>query len=301
MTPAAACPSHRISRIHGVLMVLLAVLMAFVLVAPHAEAAKKQRIIAISPFAAQALVQMGVKPIAVGATIGATTRQQKMLSGIPKLALSHPNGPNLEVLARKKPDIVFSSDRWKAGTPAMKRLGIRVVYADPTSPNGVKPNVLKIGRVVGRQKQAVKLNRRITSGLRNAIKGIGPNRKKILVVLGIGRTAMAFLGNSWGGNLVTQAGGNLVTGGATAGGGFARLSDEVVVAENPDVIVVVPHGNSGDLSQVRDYILNNEAWKTTNAFKTKQVFVSIDNTLLQAGTDLGPVVSSIRTDFLKNR
>ena len=73
-----------------------------------------------------------------------------------------------------------------------------------------------------------------------------------------------------------------------------RLANEPVFGEQRTSI-------STALLAAKDYILNNEAWKTTNAFKTKQVFVSIDNTLLQAGTDLGPVVSSIRTDFLKNR
>ncbi|HRV61261.1 MAG TPA: ABC transporter substrate-binding protein, partial [Solirubrobacterales bacterium] len=95
-------------------------------------------------------------------------------------------------------------------------------------------------------------------------------------------------------------GGSLVTGGATNSGGFARLSDEVVVAQNPDIIIVVPHGNSNDLSQVADYILNNEAWKTTNAVKNKKVYVSVNNELLQAGTDVGPTIGMIRSKWLKN-
>lgn len=301
MTTAAAPPSPRISRISGVLMVLAAVVAGFALAAPQADAAKKkQRIVAVSPFAAQTMVQLGVKPIRVGETLGATSRQRKLLRGIPMLKLSHPNGPNLEQMAKLAPDIVFSSSRWVAGHAALKRLGIRVVVADPTSPNAVYANVKKIARVIGRQKQAARLNKRIKRQLTASTRKIAGKREKVLVVLGIGTTAMAFLNNSWGGKIVQMAGGRLVTGGATSKGGFARISDEVVVAENPDRIIVVPHGTSQDLGRVAEYVKNNQAWQTTNAAKTGNIKVSVDNTLLQAGTDLGQTVKWVRVHSLKN-
>ncbi|MCB0861044.1 MAG: ABC transporter substrate-binding protein [Solirubrobacterales bacterium] len=279
--------------------VLAAVLMAFAMAAPHAEAAKQKRVVAISPFAAQTMIQLGVKPIRVGQTIGATPRQNRMFRGIKKLKLSHPNGPNLEVMAKLNPDIVFTSSRWSKGSSAMRRLGIRVINADPTRVTQVPANVSKIGRILGRSKQARRLNLSIRKGIARATRTT-TKHPKVLVVLGIGNTAMAFLKNSWGGQLVQKAGGSLVTGGATNSGGFARLSDEVVVAQNPDIIIVVPHGNSNDLSQVADYILNNEAWKTTNAVKNKKVYVSVNNELLQAGTDVGPTIGMIRSKWLKN-
>lgn len=300
MKTAAARPQLRINRWSGAVMLLLAVLTAFSLVAPQAEAARKQRVVAISPFAAQAMVQLGVKPIRVGQTIGATDRQRRMLKGIGQLRLTHPNGPNLEVMAKLRPKLVFSSNQWKAGFGALRQLGIKVVVADPTTPGAVYRNVLKVGSNLGRTRQARNLNKRIRRQVKSATRGISGSRDKVLVVLGIGRTAMAFLGNSWGGQLVRMAGGRLVTGGATNSGGFARISDEVVVAENPDRIIVVPHGTSQDLDQVKDYILNNQAWQTTNAWKNGDIDISVDNRLLQAGTDVGPTIRSIRSQFLEN-
>jgi iron complex transport system substrate-binding protein len=301
MTTAAARPQSRLNRISGLAMLLLALVAAFALVAPRAEAAKKQRIVAVSPFAAQTMLQLGVKPIRVGQTLGATARQRQMFRGIGQLTLSHPNGPNLEVMATLKPKLVFSSNQWKAGFGALRQLGIKVVVADPTSPNGVYKNVLKVGRNIGRAKQARKLNTRIRNQIRSATKGLSGSRDKVLVVLGIGRTTMAFLGNSWGGQLITKAGGRLVTGGATNSGGFARISDEVVVAENPDRIIVVPHGSSQDLDEVADYIKGNEAWQTTTAWKNGDIDVSTDNRLLQAGTDVGATIRWIRSEYLENR
>lgn len=301
MSTAAARPQSRPNRVPGLAMLLLALVAALAVAAPQAEAAKKQRIVAVSPFAAQTMLQLGVKPIRVGQTLGATARQRQMFRGIGQLTLSHPNGPNLEVMAKLKPKLVFSSNQWKAGFSALRQLGIKVVVADPTSPNGVYKNVLKIGRYIGRTKQARKLNKRIRKQVRSATRKISGTRDKVLVVLGIGRTAMAFLKNSWGGQLIKMAGGQLVTGGATNSGGFARISDEVVVAENPDRIIVVPHGTSQDIGEVKGYILNNDAWKTTTAWEKDAIDVSVDNRLLQAGTDVGATIRYIRSEYLGNR
>jgi iron complex transport system substrate-binding protein len=299
MTTVAARPQPSFSRLIGLVTVLAVFFAGFAMLAPQADAAKRQRVVAISPFAAATMVKLGMKPIAVGQTLGGDRRKPKQLNGIPVLKLSHPNGPNLERLAQIRPTIVFTSSRWAKGTSAMRQLGIRVVNADPTTVGGVYKSVTLMGRVLRRQKQANALKRRMNSQIRFATRNF-KSRPKVMLILGVGRTPFTFLKNSWGGEIVSKAGGILVTGGASGQGGFARISDEVVVAENPDVIIAVPHGSVTDISEVSDYILNNEAWQTTNAFKSKRVFVSVDNELLQAGTDVGPVIQKVRRQFLKN-
>ncbi|MCB0869689.1 MAG: ABC transporter substrate-binding protein [Solirubrobacterales bacterium] len=301
MTIASARSMSRPGRIFGAVMVLAAMLVSFGGLAPQADAAKQKRVVALSPFAASAMVKMGARPVAIGATIGGARRLDPRLRNVRSLPLSHPNGPNLEVMAKLKPDLVFSSTRWAKGTKALQSLGIRVVYADPTAIGQVNPTVTKIGKWLGKQKQANNLKRSIQNRIRTATKGLPPSRPKVLVVLGIGNTAMAFLGNSWGGQIIQKAGGRLVTGGVgNRSGGFVKLSDEVVVAQNPDIIIVVPHGNTDDLSEVADYIKNNEAWKTTNAIQNDKVYVSVDNELLQSGTDVGQIIGSARSKWLRN-
>jgi len=299
MSTDAASRITRTSRLQGAVMVLAAVLAAFALAAPSAQAKAPKRVVAISPFAAAAMVNMGVKPIRIGQTIGGADRLPAQLRNVPKITLSHPNGPNLEVMAKLKPDLVFTSKQWSKGTAGMRRLGIRVVVADPLSPNQVKPSVTRIGNILGRQKQARKLNAKITRQISLAVKP-KQTHPRVLVVLGVGRTPMAFLKNSWGGKLVQLAGGALLTGGATSDSGFARLSDEVVVAQNPDVIIVVPHGSSQDLGEVAEYIQNNDAWQTTNAAQDGRIYVQTQNELLQAGVDIGAVIKKIRREWLKN-
>ncbi|MBK5109992.1 MAG: ABC transporter substrate-binding protein [Thermoleophilia bacterium] len=262
--------------------------------------AKSERIVALTPFAANTMALLGVRPKAVGQTLGGDRRLKPVLSTTRVLPLSHPSGPNLEQLAQIRPRIVFSSPRWAKGSEGMRQLGIKVIESDPKSLGAVYRQTKMISRVVGRQKKGRKLVRRMRKQLRKQTRGIR-RRPKVMLILGVGRTPYTFLGNSWGGQLVKQAGGRLLTGGATASGGFARISDETVIAENPDVIIGVPHANTEDIPAMIEYIKENPAWSSTKAATNDRVYVSTDNAMLQAGTDVAKVIGKIRQNYLKNR
>jgi iron complex transport system substrate-binding protein len=121
-----------------------------------------------------------------------------------------------------------------------------------------------------------------------------------MLILGVGRTPFTFLPNSWGGDIVTKAGGRLLTGGVTSSSGFERISDEVVVAENPDIIIAVPHANEDDIPSLTEYLRSNPAWSSTKAAQSGRVYISVDNSLLQAGTDIARTIRKVRGAYLKN-
>lgn len=295
-------PAHRRLALLGAGIACVALFAAGTLAGAgtaDAKRPKKQRIVSISPFATDVLAKVGVKPVAIGQVLSDRQGMKRIPAKFRRLRvlpLSHPNGPNLEQLAKIRPTIVFSSSRWAKGTAAMKRLGIRVVYVDPVKIGQTYPNVKKVGRVVKRKKQANRLVKTIRRQVRSATRGIR-NRPRVMGILGIGRNPMTFLRNSWGGEIIAAAGGRLVTGGATNPGGFAPVSDEVVVAQNPDAMIAVPHGSVTDIGTAVDYILENPAWKTIHAVETGMVFPSTDNRLLQAGTDIGQTIRIVRRWF----
>jgi len=132
-----------------------------------------------------------------------------------------------------------------------------------------------------------------------ARKGI-ESRPRVMVILGVGRTPFVFLPNSWGGDVVTKSGGELLTGGVESGSGFERISDEVVVAENPDVIIAVPHAEEDDIPSLSEYLRTNPAWAGTNAVENDRIYISVDNSLLQAGTDVAHTIRKVRRGYLDN-
>nr|WP_320670697.1 ABC transporter substrate-binding protein [Patulibacter sp. DM4] len=278
--------------------------------APTAKVAAKKkksykRVVALSPFLANAVARLGITPKAVGDAIDAVPRNRR-LNGVRRLTLAHPNGPNLEQLIRIKPDLVLSSPNWRTGTPRIRRQGIEVVdHLEPLRINDVSPAVRRLGRLFGRERKARTAIKRIDRGIRAARGGI-VKRPKVLLVLGVGRSTIAFLPNSWGGDAISYAGGELVTAGLKASfnagipGSFAPLSDEEVLRRDPDVIIVVPHGNVSAIEATKQFFRNKPGWAPTRAAKSGQIHIADPNTLLQASDDPGAVITKVRREYLKN-
>ena len=278
--------------------VLLALLVA--LLAPAAGAQKRgQRIVALTPFAANTLARLGVTPIAVGQTLGGANGSHPKLHGVPILKLSHPLGPNLEQLTSLRPSLVLSSNTWAKGNEAMEQLGIRVESRDPRSIAGALADTYKIGETVGRKHYARELletdagadrGRRVRG--HPPSEGDGDPRRRPRPV--------RLPPQQLGGSIIRAAGGELATGGATSGSGFQRISDEVVIAENPDVIIAVPHADPEDIPALTKYLKNDPAWSSTKAAKNGHLYVSVDNSLLQAGTDIARTITRVRESYLHN-
>jgi len=278
----------------------VAALLVALLVPAGAGARKApRRVVALTPFAANTLAKLGVTPIAVGQTLGGRERLSPRVSRVPVLRLSHPLGPNLEQIAALHPGLVISSNTWAKGNEAMEKLGIRVETRDPRSIAGALADTYKIGEAVGRKHAAREVLKRMRTRIAAAESGIR-RHPRVMVILGVGRAPFTFLPNSWGGSLVRAAGGELLTGGASARSGFQRISDEVVVAENPDVIIAVPHADPEDVPALTRFLKNDPAWSSTKAARTGRLYVSVNNSLLQAGTDIARTITAIREAYLRN-
>jgi iron complex transport system substrate-binding protein len=278
---------------------LLALAILALAVPAPGRANPPERIVALTPFAANTLARLGVAPVGIGQTLGGNERFSPELDDVPMLPLSHPNGPNLEQLAALDPDLVFSSRTWAKGNRAMRGLGIDVTVREPRSIDGAYADTFKIGTTVGRKHLARDLLQSMRKRVAAARAGIS-KRPKVMLILGVGRTPFTFLPNSWGGDVVSEAGGELLTGGVASRSGFERISDEIVVAEDPEIIVAVPHADADDIPSLTDYLRANPAWASTTAARTGQIYVSVDNSLLQPGTDIARTVSKVRHAYLKN-
>jgi iron complex transport system substrate-binding protein len=286
---------RRLTRAALAAVVALTVLVA----APSAQAAPK-RIVALTPFAANTLAGLGVTPVGIGDTLGGDKRFASNLKSAKRLTLSHPNGPNMEELALLNPQLVFTSPTWAKGTKTMRDLDIKVVNADPVNIADAYATTKTIGAKVGKADSGKLLAARLKGQVEKAAKGIR-KRPRTLVVLGVGRTPFVLLPNSWGGSIVKKAGARLITGGVAPNrSGFVRISDEKILTANPDVIVAIPHGNADDMDDIAKFLRTNPAWKDSKAVRSNRLFVSGDNSLLQASTDIAAVIRKVRGKYLDN-
>ncbi len=274
--------------------------------APEASAKTYKRVVTLTPFGSNIVARLGVRPVAVGSDVGNGIRLHSRLRRVPRLTLSHPDGPNLEQLLRLRPDLLLSSPNWRVGNAKLRRRKLAVSDAwEPTKVNNVSPSVRRIAKLVGKSSRARSVTRQIDAGIRAARVGIR-SHPRVLLVLGVGRQTIAFLPNSWGADMVRYAGGRLVTGGLKASfdagipGSFAPLSDEEVLRRNPDVIIVVPHGNKSSLSNTVKYFRKKAGWKSTKAARNNRIHIADADTLLQASDNPGAVIRHVRRSYLRN-
>ncbi|MDA0163182.1 ABC transporter substrate-binding protein [Solirubrobacter ginsenosidimutans] len=279
------------------LLAALTIALSTAVLAAPAQAAP--RVAALTPFSASTITRLGVRPVVLGQTLGGSDQYIASLKGVPVLTLTHPLGPNLEQLATYNPSIVLSSKTWQRGTPAMRKLGMKVYESDPNSVAAVGTETRNIGKVLGRTRAADDLANKIANDVAAAKRNIR-SRPRVLVILGVGRTPYAMLANSWGGDVVAQAGGTLLTQGLTSPSGTARISDEIVVKRNPDIIIAVPHGSPGNIPRLAAYYRNNPNWRNTKAVKNKRVYVATGNSLLQPYPGVASTIRDVRSKFLKN-
>lgn len=276
---------------------------ALVFSAAGATAAKKNlKIVALTPFEANTLAETGTIPVAIGAqAVGHKHTSSKLKRVKTILPLSHPNGPNLETIAKIDPDVVLSSSEWAKGNKTMRDLAYTVRNMDPATVAQTTRQIRAIGSAYGDKKKTARLASSVAKEIKYATTGKKITaRPKVLLILGVGRSPNVFLRNTWGASVAKAAGATLLGQELTASGGFAKVSDEYVVQQDPDIIIAVPHGNAKDIPEITDYLLNNPAWSTTRAVQNKNVFAVSDDSLLQPDVDVGDTIKRLRTKYLKN-
>lgn len=272
--------------------------------APAARA-EDQRVVAFTPFTANVVAELGVRPIAIGKPPVARYLSSK-LDGVPRIPLSHPNGANLEQLLALRPDVVLSSPTWEAGTPAIQRLGIKVYdQFDPQRIVDVPRSVRYIAGVLGRRAAGERVARSMADDIRAATRGIR-SHPSVLVVLGLSRYTVALLERTWGADVLTRAGGRLATRGLKpladqgAAQNAANISNEEVLRLNPDIIVVVPHGAAADIDTIARYYRDYRPWRLTKAARAGRIYVPTDDQLLQATADPARTIREVRRTILRN-
>ncbi len=281
---------------------LALIILVAAIASASAGAANRQKIVTLTPFSSNALVNSGVRPVAIGKQAVGHKASSPKLKGIQQLALSHPNGPNMEQIAKIDPDVVLTSPSWKKGTQTMRDLGVKVFERDPATVNQVVGRIKSIGNAYGNRKKTAGFAKKVAAQIKYAKTGGRKvtQRQSVLLLLGVGRSPQAFMPSTWGGSIINAAGGRLITGGVTDSSGFARISDEAIIAADPQVVIVVPHGNKADIPNIESFYKSNPAWSTLSAVKSGKVFVISDDALLQPDTDAGNTIKRIRTKFLKN-
>ena len=254
------------------------------------DAERAERIVALLPFAADQLIEMGVTPAGVPRLDG---EQPESWQSIPTVALDHSAGPNLEQLIAADPDLIVTSSVYAQFVPAMERsTGSEALVMDVDSVASVPEHIRTLGELAGRPQRASELVERIERHSRPA----SPESPvSTLAIFGTPHAFYAFLPDSYLGDLVSLAGGELITGDMQSHGvfrGLAPLSMETVVDRDPEQLIVVFHGPE---QTARAMIDRDPLWSGLRAVREDRVaFLRDDLYAMRPGSEMPRAIDEIK-------
>ena len=260
------------------------------------------RIATLLPFAADQLIQMGVRPVCVPALRG---DKNKSWEGIPTVQLDHSAGPNLEQLISVNPQYIITATTYSQFMDRIEKItNSKVIYMDVNSVDSVYRHIEKLGEISGQNEKADSMVQVLKDKLENPLSFEVNKAINVLAIFGTPHSFYAFLPDSFLGDLVTRAGGKMGPEGLTSHKiyrGLAPLSMETVIEYDPDLLFVVFHGNQDASSSM---FQGDPLWSSLKAVSEDRIFfLDEDRYTMRPGSDLNDSVFEIKeyVQIISNR
>jgi iron complex transport system substrate-binding protein len=267
---------HRLS-----IAVVAALAAALVVVSPSAAAHQRShtkhtfphRIVSLSPTVTEDLFAIGA-----GKQVVAVDNQSNYPARAPRTSLSGYT-PNVEAIANYHPDLVLISYDPGDLTSQLQQLGIKVV--NEAAANNLKQaygEILQLGRLTGHNRGANAVVHSMRTHLAAIVRSVPRSSRHLRVYHELGpgpyysATSQTFIGSIYklfGFRDIADA-----ASGAAAAGGYPALSDEYIVAKNPQIIVLA---DTKCCQQDYASVAARPGWSTISAVQHHRVVEADDD------------------------
>jgi iron complex transport system substrate-binding protein len=228
------------------------------------------RIAAAVPSAVEVLCLLG-KPPVIRLDLPEDRIYPSSAKDIPTMQVGHATGPNLEQLAAAQPDMVILSPTFAGFLPGIESLNIPALVYNIRHIQDVPAFYEHIGQLVEAQDQAGEMAMQMQQFIDQNTIAQSSNGPRVFALFGISDAFNAFMPDSYLGSMVRTLGGRLVTEGAVpvrTGSSIGSFSMESIVASDPDVILVISHGQDSTISEK---LAKNPLWSNLSAVRHGRV------------------------------
>jgi iron complex transport system substrate-binding protein len=244
-----------------------------------------ERVVAIAPSAAQTTWAVGAEDKIVGMPVGYTTAYLNGSQDRTNVYTSDFTVITEEVVGLE-PDLVLAANINDNDTVQnLRDSGLTVVkFEQALSIDGVAAKTRLTGRLLGSCEQAAQVNERMNATVEEVRSAAeSRERQSVYYAMGGGWTAGP---NTFIGDVIATAGGDNIASAAEIQT-YGQISEEVVVAENPDWIVTTSERN----------IPYSAALNSTTAVQEGQIVVVNGNYLSQPGPRITDPLTKINDAF----
>ncbi|MDP4095308.1 ABC transporter substrate-binding protein [Paenibacillus sp. P96] len=237
-----------------------------------------EKVISVSPAETEALFAIGLDTEIVGVSdyddYPEVAKSKPKMGGITK--------PNEEAIIAAQPDVVFTGISMdEEAVNKLRELGITIFKTDPKSVEDVMNNITLYGTIMDRQQEAKAITDKMKADVaevQEGVKNIGDSQRlRVYVEFSPGWTVGK---GEFMDEMITLAGGENI---ASDTKGWNQISEEKVIAANPDVILYsksVVDENGQTLEQM---IKGRDGWNHINAIRNNRIFGLDDNLISRPG------------------
>jgi iron complex transport system substrate-binding protein len=221
-----------------------------------------QRIISLAPSNTEVLYALGLGARVVGVTeycnYPPEAKEKPKVGGFAKI--------DLEKVVGLNPDLVLATNiHAKTVVPELEKRGIPVVVVEPKNVADVFAKITFVGKLTGATDAAAKLTAQMKTRMDAVTAQVAQAKTKPRVFYEIDKSLYTPGPGSYIDDLLTQAGGVNIA--ADAKNSYAQLSPEVIIAQDPEVILL------GDMlfGETPASVSARPGWTTISAVKNGRV------------------------------
>src|SRR5579859_4035237 len=229
-----------------------------------------QRIVSLVPSTSEELAALGLASHIVG--VDFYTNYPASVMKLPQV--SDANGKyNIEQIVALKPDLVLSyGNLTQQYDSKLKSLGLNVVVLPVANFNQALQQILLVGRLTFTQDAASKLVGQLQQQI-DQVKSVvtGTPAPKVMIELDYSTPGKPYVfgGGSFGDDLLIDANGTDIFHDNTSGQGYPQVSDEAVIAANPQYVILTEDPKYGGGPAT---VYKRPNWSNIDALKNKHVY-----------------------------
>lgn len=213
---------------------------------------------------------LGVKPVGVPTS---TIELPEGVNDVTKIGSALK--PDIEQITNLQPDLILGPSSIKDSLEKQfKPASLKTAYLPTDSLEELKLTTVVLSRVFKQEKKAEEFLAKLHAQEKEALQvAKGKNAPKILFLFGSAESFMLMNENTFAGSLAKKMGAsNVVSDVLKSKEAYIPLNIENVVMANPDVILLVAHGDAdAAIKKFEEDVKKNGAWEKLNAFKNGKV------------------------------
>lgn len=223
-----------------------------------------QRVVALTSLSADIIHRLDANKL-VGIPGSRLLREDERFKELPAVSEGR-TPPNIEKIVALKPDLVIGAVGFHDSTlKKLKQLGITTLANETNSWDALIKHTKDLAEATNAD--ATPLLQKYDSFLKDI-----PKKEDSILVLVSSQPVLSPNKNSWTGDLLNKFNANNLTAdlqGDSIGQGYVTLSEEKIVQQNPEILLVVDPSRAGVINQLK----SKSFWNKLKAAQNEKVYV----------------------------